>query len=937
MGQKATKLSSDIAVIMNTMAEEDKTYNAKLKKMRKQYLTAMTDSGYNGNNNDDVTARMQRTKGKVLSKDEQVREELALTLLTDMNDQKLFGNKFMPEVAAANVSGVSSEIVSDCILRAAHICLGRSLPQAAEAKLRKELREQIEKKLEHLSSLELRTLLIHYEEDETKRREQERANEEKQLKLSKELLIANTERDRREVAMLHEKEILAREIEEQKLRLADEEREQRRWRSLAAEDQRAKEAWMKERAILDQADILGGNAQGRRWQLEFQKFLRSAQKTSISIIDNLETPFKLKQIKPQQNDGKCYLHEDTQFQIFSFAHDLPQPVVLMEGFDRACCLEGDAVLCAPMVCTVKYQGVTVLCKSLQVVAATQEEDQAKQLSERKRSQLFSMVMDMIYGERRTSLTEAQMHNVDFPDDCAVVLYLLKLLRSVPEFGDPALLANMPALVRQTLFSQELVRRIQLLFSTPNPRLHGLCLRLLFLIFTATLAMDVANQQFHSVCAHFCNGEKFSHQVNVAIFSILLYQRDAIALQTDDDALSISFYVPVRHPGVWPALFVCLKDCDLHLRRAALQDINTIIFNNLKAVQAIGNSFAMNVFAAVSDVKKSRQQIEPEKSVYIFAMNILVQICMVNFGSVETTQPFPVLMESIFSDMHSFAGYTFQSCEFVGNFFYHVLKQLTGSAMYMSFNCDFDAKPWVNLQHLMDLVKWFTFQTAYWRSPRKNQKKDVDHPMEVYYPKALSTNDPKPVYEQSDVLLEKARVMIPFLKPGVEVDLKIYGIHYNSLGAWKDLQLVELIAAMLKSLHVDTLNRDLLAAMEQSEVDARTRLVKEYEFWSQAKELVILRKPLHMSYRKLADFIMRFLKAAKPEREIILDEIRKVKADAEEKAQHPKSPKQKPIEKKKETSLSGSTDDLSQNSLSFTLTQTLPSSLFTSTQTLEMDG
>jgi len=58
-----------------------------------------------------------------------------------MNDQKQFGNKFMVAVSEANTYGVAPEIVSDCMLRAAHICLSRSLPSAAEAKLRKELRE----------------------------------------------------------------------------------------------------------------------------------------------------------------------------------------------------------------------------------------------------------------------------------------------------------------------------------------------------------------------------------------------------------------------------------------------------------------------------------------------------------------------------------------------------------------------------------------------------------------------------------------------------------------------------------------------------------------------------------------------------------------------------------------------------------------------------
>jgi len=91
--------------------------------------------------------------------------------------------------------------------------------------------------------------MAYYEEDEMKRREHERANEQQQLKLSKDLQIANEERARREIALTNEKEALRKEIEEQKMRLVEEERAQRRWRSLAAEDQRNKEAWLAEKDI----------------------------------------------------------------------------------------------------------------------------------------------------------------------------------------------------------------------------------------------------------------------------------------------------------------------------------------------------------------------------------------------------------------------------------------------------------------------------------------------------------------------------------------------------------------------------------------------------------------------------------------------------------------------------------------------------------------
>jgi len=76
MGQKATKFSMDCAVIITTMADEDKTYSPKFKKMRKQYMTAMSP----GDSNDDVVARMQKNKGKTLSKEDQLRDELALTV-----------------------------------------------------------------------------------------------------------------------------------------------------------------------------------------------------------------------------------------------------------------------------------------------------------------------------------------------------------------------------------------------------------------------------------------------------------------------------------------------------------------------------------------------------------------------------------------------------------------------------------------------------------------------------------------------------------------------------------------------------------------------------------------------------------------------------------------------------------------------------------------
>merc|ERR1712087_904420 len=97
-------------------------------------------------------------------------------LITDMNNEKLFGLKFLPCVNKANRHNLPPETVNECIIKAAHIVLSQPInyvlppPKTKqelsnEDRIAEQLRDYIRQQIDSMTLEDLRFVISHAEEE----------------------------------------------------------------------------------------------------------------------------------------------------------------------------------------------------------------------------------------------------------------------------------------------------------------------------------------------------------------------------------------------------------------------------------------------------------------------------------------------------------------------------------------------------------------------------------------------------------------------------------------------------------------------------------------------------------------------------------------------------------------------------------------------------
>jgi hypothetical protein len=104
--------------------------------------------------------------------------------------------------------------------------------------------------------------------------------------------------------------------------------------------------------------------------------------------------------------------------------------------------------------------------------------------------------------------------------------------------------------------------------------HGLAVRILWCLFRGTKTKAEAAPQFAQWMEIHCSGLKFNLEIKNALLAILLQTPAKVVEQMDK--LTVSFYMPVHNPSTWQALLYALKASDFATRKAALEDVNTIL-------------------------------------------------------------------------------------------------------------------------------------------------------------------------------------------------------------------------------------------------------------------------------------------------------------------------------------------------------------------------
>jgi len=437
-----------------------------------------------------------------------------------------------------------------------------------------------------------------------------------------------------------------------------------------------------------------------------------------------------------------------------------------------------------------------------------------------------------------------------------------------------------AKVMEFVKTGEFFRKVTKLFSQPDSGMHGLAVRVVYLTCFATLPPALAAERFSTTMTTLGGAGIFNSQMSEAFLWILLGTEENIARNLNGP-IKTAFYMPIRHPEVWTPLLACMRECPFLVRQHTLQELTTVLYNSWANTQSLvehNKGWQSALFNLFIDLPVERK--EGIKLVFSLIANIFTlvhhQYYMQRHGIAQT------LRETL-RHLHAFADYTDESCTLASTLLYSLCKKLTSDSGLFPPTYEAQHPSWANVLPLLDLIRWFVFQTPFWKtddiSAESKSKEDDSSPRAFRREKEKEIEKKKSKY-----CLVKKRVTAPF--PEIRGDsekVTNYGVHFDFDGHSGDLQLVQAVVGLLKSLRVE----DIAIEVQQPDSkEGKTEhpLVKELAWWNDTLEFLSMLNARAvtelkiLTYRKISSLAKRLVtlrhKTSK-DRESIRSDLSKV--------------------------------------------------------------
>lgn len=436
-----------------------------------------------------------------------------------------------------------------------------------------------------------------------------------------------------------------------------------------------------------------------------------------------------------------------------------------------------------------------------------------------------------------------------------------------------------------LHSKEFIRHVCAVFIAADRTAHGLAVRLLWVLFRGIMNKADAAKEFAQFMEIHCSGVKFNMEIKNALLAILL-QTPAKVVDTTDK-LTVSFYMPVHNPSTWQALLVALKISDFPTRKAALEDVNTILHDNFENCRSLrrNEKWQSWIYEILTDVPKNKNADAVLKTVFAYCINVVTLIHYQYFMK----KPYfaEVLMSSLYR-LHNF-GASSSECQRVGGTMLAALSSKLG-AQHKNFSSDKDAVDWKNLYSLTRIIRKFVFQSAWWQSGNTAWEADAPGapavaPTAAVDP-AASPVKVVPKMIKHEFVLSRARVAKgdrTFDDSPMEPTEQ--GLHWTDEGKAADVALVVKVADLFKALRLHDYNPDLNPNMAPKEKEFIQTAVREFEFWEDSKkfletvQLVDIEDRKLISYRKMGHFCEEWLASrSRSGRQSLLNDIDNILKD-----------------------------------------------------------
>lgn len=498
-----------------------------------------------------------------------------------------------------------------------------------------------------------------------------------------------------------------------------------------------------------------------------------------------------------------------------------------------------------------------------------------------------------------------VYSTDLDNDVALDPSESKEAEGKAAVADPAQFCGSSVVYRELviwLVSKESVRLMCELFNSGDLELHQMVLRVLWVIFRATLKGEAMNA-FSSRLAIHCSGTDCNTRVKDALLHILLSKPEDVACH-DLKALRIGFHVKVQQPATWLPIFACLCNTDFDMRLKILQDINTVLIDNYANARSImaHKGWQKWIFALLIDLGSEEAKTEPVKTLFQFVLNVPTTCLMLDMLK---SPDFKRELISFFDELYLYGGQTMNCIKLASNaMFVLVQKVSSNKGDFRDFEVpeaedeeEDKQYEWENLIILLKFLRRFVFQSSFLQTNKYLQNVNVAEERATYEEEGLSFNfeqfqkvlqvDQDDMKRRASVLMEIRDEKLPedwllvrYSPPkgsrtfADEIRLEDNMPHFESHGegACLDIKIVRATIQMMKAFRFHDFDPECSADMPKVEKDFMQSMQSEFEFWEDSLTLLNgfnrnhIEQDRAFTYRKLSFTLSAWGTAGKKERQ-----------------------------------------------------------------------
>jgi len=428
-----------------------------------------------------------------------------------------------------------------------------------------------------------------------------------------------------------------------------------------------------------------------------------------------------------------------------------------------------------------------------------------------------------------------------------------------------------------LKAQDFVRSLVTVFSKTDYGAHDLAIRVLWILFRGLEDREEAIKRFTEYITIHCSQANFRTESRKSLLAILLSEPWVVPLLHTEEH-RVAFYNPVRNAAVWTALFTCMVESPFEERKAALEDVNTVLHDNIANASSLSTipDWQKLVFLLLTDIPKDRDD-GVVKQLFAYCVNVLT---MVHFEYFMQSPEFPNIITDSITKLYQFAGGTMEAAQ-VGTIIFTSLASKLAAQKAMFHSSDVASIEWANLRAMYAIARKYTFCTSYFNSLSEIEDEssgDIDKSVRMSMSPNMRKEDLKKRGEGKWVLMRCRLGKSETKNFADEPDIKELGLHWGADGSASDAQLAERMLKLYSALGLTVVDDQLKGQISKEEKDYLKIAVKEYKFWEDAKKFcdMVPRSNIDetLTNRRLSYIIQSWLAGglSKKARKAVLNEI-----------------------------------------------------------------